>query len=61
MLVYKISEHEGGRFYYRQTDEAVMREFINFLDCQEEGNTIFIEVVNISREEFNKNARAGNF
>lgn len=56
MLVYKVSEYEGGPFYYRETDEGVLREFYNFLEIQEAGNTIFIEVVDISREEFNSHA-----
>ncbi len=61
MLVYKISEQEGGSFFYRETDQSVLREFINFLDVQEAGNSLFIEVVEISREEFNNNARPSRF
>lgn len=57
MLVYKLSEYEGGSFYYRESDENVLREFISFLDCQETGNSIYIEVVDITREEFNNHAR----
>ncbi len=61
MLVYKISEYEGGPFYYRETDENALREFLNFMDVQEEGNSIYVEVVNISREEYNNNARPDVF
>jgi len=56
MLVYKISEYDGGPFYYRETDHALMREFVNFIDYQEKGNSIYVEVVDISREEFNSHA-----
>ena len=61
MLVYKISDYEGGSFCYRETDQSVLREFIGFLDIQEKGNTFYIEVVDITREEFNAHARAGRF
>lgn len=57
MLVYKVSEHEGGSFYYRESDELIHREFISFLEHQEAGNSIFIEVVDITREEFNGHSR----
>lgn len=58
MLVYKISEYEGGNFIYRESDQGVFVEFKNFLDAQERGNSIYIEVVEISREEFNGHATA---
>lgn len=58
MLVYKISEYDGGPFIYRETDQGVFIEFRNFLDYQEKGNTMYIEVVDITREEFNSRASA---
>ena len=61
MLVYKISEYDGGSFIYRETDGGVINEFQNFLDSQEKGNTIYIEVTEISREEFNNHARPSRF
>lgn len=61
MLVYKISDYEGGSFCYRETDQNVLREFISFLDIQEAGNTFYVEVVDITREEFNNHARVDRF
>lgn len=61
MIVYKISDYEGGDFYYRERDDSMARIFRNFLEIQETGNTIFVEVVDITREEFNNHARPDRF
>ena len=61
MLVYKLSDYEGGAFCYRETDQTILREFISFLEIQEAGNTFYVEVVDITREEFNNHARADRF
>jgi len=58
MFAYKISDYDGGPFYYRERDDSVMRLVYNFLEMQETGNTIFIEVVEISRKEYDDHARA---
>jgi len=58
MLVYKIIV--GDTFTLRETDHGLYQEIVNFTDCQEKGNKITIEVIDITREEFNKNARWDN-
>lgn len=61
MIVYKISEYEDGPFYYRERDDSMARIFTNFLEVQEVGNTMFVEVVEISRKEYNDHASPDRF
>lgn len=47
MLVYKISRYEDGPSIYRQYDDSLLDVVEQFIDVQEEGNTLFIEVVDL--------------
>lgn len=58
MLVYNVTV--DGVSICREKDESVLREVMDFLDCQEKGNKITIEVVEMTREEFNGYARSTN-
>ena len=52
MLIYKISRYEGGPSIYRQDDEYLLDVIERFIDVQEEGNTLFIEVVDMEYGEW---------
>ena len=60
MIVYKITEINTNTFVLRETDQGLYREVVDFANCMESGNKIIIEVIDIEREEFNKQARWDN-
>lgn len=47
MLLYKISRYEDGPAIYRQYDDSLLDAVERWMDVQEPGNSLFIEVVDV--------------
>jgi len=60
MIVYKITDPNTNTIILRETDQGLYNEIITFTDYMEKGNKLVIEVIEITREEFNKQARWDN-
>ena len=60
MIVYKIIDPNTNVFVLRETDQGLYNEIITFTDYMEKGNKLIIEVIEITREEFDRQARWDN-
>ena len=55
MLLYKISRYEGGPAIYRRNDEYLLDVVEDFMEVQERGNTLYIEVVELDEWQDDRN------